>query len=315
MLLGVSIHVCVQSVQIIQRSLLAELFTAVAMPAPGTASTSASGGAQPAAHAALPEPTFPDANIPEPTFPDAASEPVMQLQVPTFPDTVPDALPAQILYGPRCFAWYLESDAIVETSGMPVRQLEAAEADLEACQLAIKSQLLEAIARCQARIWTCSVECKNLIHVMLACSNSARSLSPTVALQLRQFLDVSKGPEEAFFDVLDNPDDIDETAVAITEYDLRKAVMNFLAKWSAQVLATYEDLIKDTYVHQVTARCLPESVSLYAWIAKRMSTEVYFSPKSIIEIMITPEGALEVEATYRKIWKSKSLTERLYYFS
>ncbi len=116
MLLGVSIHVCVQSVQIIQRSLLAELFTAVAMPAPGTASTSASGGAQPAAHAALPEPTFPD----------AASEPVMQLQVPTFPDTVPDALPAQILYGPRCFAWYLESDAIVETSGMPVRQLEAA---------------------------------------------------------------------------------------------------------------------------------------------------------------------------------------------
>ena len=280
MLLGVSIHVCVHSVLRFQRSLLAELFTAVAMPAPGTASTSASGGAQPAAHAALPEPTFPDANIPEPTFPDAASEPVMQLQVPTFPDTVPDALPAQILYGPRCFAWYLESDAIVETSGMPVRQLEAAEAGLEACQLAVKSQLLEAIGRCQARQ-----------------------------------IDVPKRPEEAFFDVLDNPDDIDETAVAITEYDLRKAVMNFLAKWSAQVLATYEDLIKDTYVHQVTARCLPESVSLYAWIAKRMSTEVYFSPKSIIEIMITPEGALEVEATYRKIWKSKSLTERLYYFS
>ena len=306
MLLGVSIHVCVQSVQIIQRSLLAELFTAVAMPAPGTASTSASGGAQPAAHAALSEPTFPDANIPEPTFPDAAPEPVMQLRVPTFPDTVPDALPASDV---------TESDAIVETSGMPVRQLEAAEADLEACQLAIKSQLLEAIARCQARIWTCSVECKNLIHVMLACSNSARSLSPTVALQLRQFLDVSKGPEEAFFDVLENPDDIDETAVAITEYDLRKAVMNFLAKWRAPSMATYQDLIKDTYVHQVTARCLPESVSLYAWIAKRMSTEVYFSPKSIIEIMITPEGALEVEATYRKIWQSKSLTERLYYFS
>ena len=271
MLLGVSIHVCVQSVQIIQRSLLAELFTAVAMPAPGTASTSASGGAQPAAHAALPEPTFPDANIPEPTFPDAASEPVMQLRVPTFPDTVPDALPASDV---------TESDAIVETSGMPVRQLEAAEAGLEACQLAVKSQLLEAIGRCQARQ-----------------------------------IDVPKRPEEAFFDVLDNPDDIDETAVAITEYDLRKAVMNFLAKWRAPSMATYQDLIKDTYVHQVTARCLPESVSLYAWIAKRMSTEVYFSPKSIIEIMITPEGALEVEATYRKIWKSKSLTERLYYFS
>ena len=70
---------------------------------------------------------------------------------------------------------------------------------------------------------------------------------------------------------------------------------------------------------QMPPRCFPNAsrclVSLYAWIEQRMSTEVYFSPKSIIEIMITPEGALEVEATYRKIWKSKSLTERLYYFS
>ena len=227
------------------------------MLAPGTASTSGSGGAHSAADEAvssLVEATPIDVTLPVRAF--------------------PNALPA--------------SDVSESAASVATRTSQ---------------QLLEGITRCRMRAWARTSECQNLIHIVLARPGYASSLLQILVAHLPQFM--MQSSEDAFFAVLDDP------ALSIIDHDLRIAMWTFLGTWPhMSVFATYENLIMDEHVFQVTSRCLPENVSLYTWIQRRMGAEIHFvegdvrhvgTPRGDSQIIVTPEGFNQVTAAYERL--------------
>ena len=148
-----------------------------------------------------------------------------------------------------------------------------------------KEQLLEGITWCRMRAWARSSECQNLIHIVLAmCTRPcyASSVHQILVAQLPHFL--MQSPEDAFFAVLDDP------ALAIFDEKLRIAVWTFLGTWRHMDFATYDSLLMDAHVFEMSSRCLPENVPLCTWIQRRMSTEIYFANKYLSRQLGTPRG-------------------------
>jgi len=227
------------------------------MLAPGIASASGSGGAHSAADEAV-------ASLVEGALIDVT------LPVRTFPN----ALPASDVS---------ESAASVAT--------RTSQANGVSQPLGTDEQLLEGITRCRMRAWARSSECQNLIHIILAmCARPCYAfvLPQILVAQLPQFL--MQSPEDAFFAVLDDP------ALSIFDHDLRNAVWTFLGTWSQLHLATYEGLLMDEHVFQVSSRCLPENVPLYTWIQRRMPSEIYFAEADLSRVDI-PRGGSQLVVT------------------
>ena len=167
-----------------------------------------------------------------------------------------------------------------------------------------REQLLEGITRCRMRAWARSSECQNLIHIIHAmCARPCYAflLPQILVAHLPQFL--MQSPEDAFFAVLDDP------ALSIFDHDLRNAVWTFLGTWPQLHLATYEELLMDEHVFQVSSRCLPENVPLYTWIQRRMLSEIYFAeadlsrvgtPRGGSQLVVTAEGLNQVLAAYER---------------
>ena len=135
------------------------------------------------------------------------------------------------------------------------------------------------------RAWARSSECQNLIHIVLAmCTRPcyASSVHQILVAQLPHFL--MQSPEDAFFAVLDDP------ALAIFDEKLRIAVWTFLGTWRHMDFATYDSLLMDAHVFEMSSRCLPENVPLCTWIQRRMSTEIYFANKYLSRQLGTPRG-------------------------
>ena len=222
--------------------------------------------------------------------------------------TFPNALPASDVSEPAA------SVATRTSQANGVSQPLATDKDRE--------QLLEGITRCRMRAWARSSECQNLIYLILAmCARPCYAflLPQILVAHLPQFL--MQSTEDAFFAVLDDscllccaqlPQCcVDNLHISIFDHDLRNAVWTFLATWPHLHLATYERLLMDEYVFQVSSRYLPENVPLYAWIQRRMPSEIYFAeadlsragtPRGGSQLVVTAEGLKQVCAAYER-WR------------
>ena len=100
--------------------------------------------------------------------------------------------------------------------------------------------------------------------------------------------------QEAFFGVLESPD------VAITDNDLRESVVDFLAMWPKQHLATFSDLSADAQVLAVSAQLLPDHVTFYNWVERRMHRDIELREEGDgITIHLTRQGRDIVVAHYK----------------
>jgi hypothetical protein len=99
----------------------------------------------------------------------------------------------------------------------------------------------------RARAWRNSVDCQRLIQVLLALRARAQ-LAKVLARSLPPLFMPS--PEEAFFAALQR-----ET---ISDAELRKSIVDFLAMWPSQQLASYRDLLADSAVDRKADALLPK---------------------------------------------------------
>ena len=78
--------------------------------------------------------------------------------------------------------------------------------------------------------------------------------------------------EEAFFAALQH-----ET---ISDVDLRKSIIAFLANWKRLYLASYQDLLADSAVDRQVNEILPKYIPLWLWIKRRMHAEIMLREES-----------------------------------
>ena len=130
------------------------------------------------------------------------------------------------------------------------------------------------VAWWRTRAWHKSGECQHLVRVLLTLRTQPScqtQLTKVLAATLPPFLKISS--EEAFFAALRDPGLPLERA--ISDDDLRAAVLNFLVDWpNPQRLPTYSELCADPHVSAMSTQRLPNGVSLSTWIEKRMHPEM-----------------------------------------
>ncbi len=130
------------------------------------------------------------------------------------------------------------------------------------------------VAWWRTRAWCKSGECQHLVRVLLTLGTQPScqtQLTRVLAATVPPFLKL--GSEEAFFAALQDPGLPLERA--ISDDDLRAAVLNFLVDWpNPQRLATYSELCADPHVSAMSTQRLPNGVSLSKWIEKRMHPEM-----------------------------------------
>ena len=130
------------------------------------------------------------------------------------------------------------------------------------------------IARWRARTWRNSVDCQRLIQLLLALrANQIHGHSQLAKVLARSLPPLfMPSSEEAFFAALQH-----ET---ISDVDLRKSIVEFLARWDRQHLASYQDLLADSAVDRKADALLPKYIPLWLWIKKRLRAEMELREES-----------------------------------
>ena len=126
----------------------------------------------------------------------------------------------------------------------------------------------------RARAWRNSSDCQRLIQVFLALqANQVHEHSQLVKVLARSLPALfMPSSEEAFFAALQH-----ET---ISDVDLRKSIIAFLANWKGLYFASYQDLLADSAVDRQANEILPKYIPLWLWIKRRMHAEIMLHEES-----------------------------------
>ena len=124
------------------------------------------------------------------------------------------------------------------------------------------------IARWQGVFWRNSKDCQHVIQVLL----SLRTKPMHQHSQLQGILVQNLPPlftpnqEDAFVALLQQ-----ET---ITDVNLRDSIIDFCARWKAQHLASYRELLADSVVAREANVLLPKDLPMWRWMRTRLHGEI-----------------------------------------
>ena len=109
----------------------------------------------------------------------------------------------------------------------------------------------------RAIAWQNSIECHRVIQILLALQASQTPAHSQLQKVLADKLPLFFMPtlEETFFGAVE--DDV------ICDFELRSAIMDFLAGWSKSYYATYQDLCADSSVREKLNVVLPKRIPVW----------------------------------------------------
>ena len=152
-----------------------------------------------------------------------------------------------------------------------------------------------AIARWRTLFWRSSIDRQHVTQVLL----SLRANKIQHHWQLQEILVQQLPPlftpnqEDAFFAMLQQ-----ET---ITDVNLRYSIVDFLARWEAPDMPTYQELLADSAVAQEATELLPKDVPLWQWIGRRLhgKAELIEKDTGLWTLHLPPESPLTMQAASR----------------
>ena len=126
----------------------------------------------------------------------------------------------------------------------------------------------DAIAKWQAKEWRNSNVCHRVIQVMLSLRCHRKlPLAGILAQHLPPLF--TPNTEDAFFTMLHQRE--------LTDATLCSSIVRFLATWPGERLATYAELLANSPVKNEMNVCLPKGVSMWRWITRRMTGQMYMT--------------------------------------
>jgi len=142
-----------------------------------------------------------------------------------------------------------------------------------------------AVARQRAWKWRNSVECQSLIQVLLSLrANQTHGQSQLINVLVQMMPSCfMPSSDEAFFAALHHE--------AISDVDLRKSIVDFLARWSGMHFAKYHEIIADPAVERQANAILPAYIPLWVWIKKRLHKEMELLEDSGVWIILVERGS------------------------
>ena len=145
--------------------------------------------------------------------------------------------------------------------------------------------------------WHNSIECHRVIQILLALQANQTPAHSQLRKVLADKLPLFFMPtlEETFFGALE--DDV------ICDFELRSAIIDFLARWGKDYYATYEDMCADSSVREKLNVVLPKRIPLWIWMRKRLFPDIELWNESGVWIIRISPGRWRIQSELLGRWK------------